>query len=56
MRAAIVVRINAGVILAIGVSMLVPLLLSLVYGDGSWESFLLPSTVMIVGGRHWVCG
>lgn len=50
MRASIVVRINAGVILAIGVSMLVPLLLSLYYGDGSWESFLIPSLVMIFGG------
>jgi trk system potassium uptake protein len=50
MNARIVFRVNAGVILAIGTSLLIPLLLSLLYGDGSWRSFLLPAVVMIVVG------
>ncbi len=46
-----VFRINAGVVLAIGVALLVPLTLSLLYGDGSWRSFLLPAAGMVaVGG------
>ena len=44
-------RINAGVILALGVAMLVPLVISFVYGDGSWISFAMPAAAMIaVGG------
>jgi trk system potassium uptake protein TrkH len=51
MRARVVVGVNAGVILAIGLTLLVPLVLSLVYGDGSWKSFLIPAAVMIpLGG------
>ena len=41
---------NAGVILAIGLSLLVPLALSLLYEDGSWWSFLLPAAVMVAAG------
>src|SRR5215218_7360812 len=36
--------------LAIGMSLLIPLVLSLLYGDGSWPSFLLPAIAMIVVG------
>lgn len=44
-------RINAGVILALGVAMLVPLLISFVYRDGSWVSFAIPSAAMLtIGG------
>jgi trk system potassium uptake protein TrkH len=42
-----VVGVNAGVVLALGLALLVPLALSLVYGDGSWESFLSPAALMI---------
>ena len=41
---------NAGVILAIGLALLVPLALSLLYRDGSWASFLLPVTLMFAAG------
>ena len=41
---------NSGVILAIGLALLVPLALSLLYSDGSWASFLLPATVMVAAG------
>jgi trk system potassium uptake protein TrkH len=50
MSARVVLRVNAGVVLALGMCLLVPLILSLLYGDGSWESFLLPAAVMIVAG------
>jgi trk system potassium uptake protein len=50
MSARVVLRVNAGVVLAIGLALLIPLALSLLYGDGSWESFLLPAAVMIVAG------
>ena len=43
MNARGVLRVNFAVILALGVSLLVPLFLSLLYQDGSWESFLLPA-------------
>src|SRR5215204_261051 len=46
-RARVVVRVNAGVILALGVALLVPLVLSLLYQDGAWKSFLIPAAVMI---------
>jgi hypothetical protein len=42
--------VNAGVILAIGLALLVPLALSLLYRDGSWASFLLPVTLMFAAG------
>ena len=41
---------NAGVILAIGLALLVPLALSLLYRDGSWMSFLLPAVAMFAIG------
>jgi trk system potassium uptake protein TrkH len=42
-----VVGVNAGVVLALGLALLVPLILSLLYGDGSWESFMIPAALMI---------
>ena len=39
--------VNAGVVLALGLTMLVPLTLSLLYRDGSWASFLVSAAVMI---------
>jgi trk system potassium uptake protein TrkH len=45
-----VFRVNAGVVLAIGIALLIPLLLSLLYGDGSWPSFLFPAAAMIAVG------
>ena len=50
MRARVVVGINAGVILSLGLALLVPLVLSLLYRDGSWKSFLIPAAVMIPSG------
>ncbi|MDP9478852.1 MAG: TrkH family potassium uptake protein [Actinomycetota bacterium] len=47
MRARIVLGVNSGVVLALGLALLCPLALSLLYGDGSWESFLIPAAVMI---------
>ncbi len=41
------VGVNAGVVLALGLALLVPLALSLLYRDGSWGSFLIPAAVMI---------
>ena len=40
MNPRVIIRVNAGVILAIGLALLVPLALSLLYRDGSWPSFL----------------
>ncbi len=50
MNPRIIIRVNAGVMLAIGISLLVPLVISFVYADGSWTSFLLPSAAMILVG------
>jgi hypothetical protein len=50
MNARVVLRVNSGVVLALGVSLLVPLALSLLYGDGSWPSFLLPAETMVAAG------
>ncbi len=47
MRARIVLGVNSGVVLALGLALLCPLALSLLYADGSWKSFLIPSAVMI---------
>lgn len=49
---------NAGVVIAIGLAMLVPLALSLLYADGSWASFLLPAVVLIPAGAAaiWATG
>jgi hypothetical protein len=46
----VVIRVNAGVILAIGLALLVPLALSVLYRDGSWASFLLPAALMVATG------
>jgi trk system potassium uptake protein len=43
-------RVNSGVVLAIGIALFVPLFLSLLYRDGSWPSFVLPSAAMIAVG------
>jgi hypothetical protein len=45
-----VLRVNAGVVLAIRIALLIPLLLSLLYRDGSWRSFLFPAAMILVGG------
>lgn len=50
MNPRVIIRVNAGVVLAIGLALLVPLALSLLYRDGSWWSFLLPATVMVAAG------
>jgi trk system potassium uptake protein TrkH len=47
MRSRVVIGINAGVVVALGLALLVPLALSLLYRDGSWESFLIPAAVMV---------
>jgi trk system potassium uptake protein TrkH len=51
-----VIGVNAGVVLALGLALLVPLTLSLLYRDGSWESFLIPAAAMIPLGAAglWV--
>jgi trk system potassium uptake protein len=46
----LVARVLSGVVLALGLSLLVPLVLSLLYADGSWESFLLPAAAMVLVG------
>jgi hypothetical protein len=40
MRARVVLGIEAGVILSVALALWVPLILSLLYRDGSWKSFL----------------
>ena len=51
MRGLIEARVISGVVLALGVALLVPLALSLLYRDGSWASFLWPgATMTLVGG------
>jgi len=54
MNARIIVAVNAGVVLAIGLALLVPLALSIAYSDGSWRSFLLPAVSMIAAGAAGV--
>src|SRR5918994_1236655 len=49
-NARVIIRVNVGIVLALGFALLVPMLLSLGYGDGSWESFLVPAAVMIPVG------
>ena len=46
----IVARVISGMVLVLGVSLLVPLALSLLYRDGSWASFLVPATAMMLVG------
>ncbi len=48
MNPRVVVRVNAVVILTLGVALTVPLALSWLYGDGSWASF--PGGAMILTG------
>ena len=48
MNPRVVVRVNAVVILTLGVALTVPLALSWLYGDGSWASFLSPGGAMIL--------
>ncbi len=50
MNARVIVAVNSGVVLAIGLALLVPLVLSLAYADGSWRSFLLPAVAMVSAG------
>lgn len=50
MNVGVIVRINSGAVLALGMALVVPLLLSLGYRDGSWTSFLLPVVVLSVLG------
>ena len=45
-RVRVVVGVNASVLLALGLALLVPLVLSWLYRDGSWKSFLIPAAVM----------
>jgi hypothetical protein len=45
-NARILIRVNAGVILALGIALLVPLAISLLYRDGSWASFLVPAVAV----------
>jgi Trk-type K+ transport system membrane component len=46
-----VVQAKASVVLALGISLLVPLAVSHLYGDRSWPSFLVPALIMaFVGG------
>jgi trk system potassium uptake protein len=54
MNARVIVAVNAGVVLAIGLALLVPLALSIAYPDGSWRSFLLPAVAMIAVGAAGV--
>ncbi|HET6658667.1 MAG TPA: TrkH family potassium uptake protein [Rubrobacter sp.] len=51
MKGLVEARVVSGVVLALGLALLVPLALSLLYRDGSWASFLLPGAVMaLIGG------
>src|ERR687898_1874334 len=50
MNLKVVLRVNSGMILALGASLLIPLILSLLYQDGSWRSFLLPAVAMMSAG------
>src|SRR5918998_5393805 len=55
-RARLVIGVNAGVILALGLALLVSLILSLLYRDGSLYSFLVPAAVMIPLGAAGLWG
>ena len=51
MKGLIEARVVSGVVLALGMALLLPPALSLLYRDGSWESFLLPGAAMaLIGG------
>jgi trk system potassium uptake protein len=49
-RGLVEARVVSGVLLALGVALLVPLALSLLYRDGSWASFLWPGASMALMG------
>ncbi|MDQ4064248.1 MAG: hypothetical protein M3122_10315 [Actinomycetota bacterium] len=50
MNTRIVACINVSGVLALGMSLLVPLSLSLLYGDASEPSFLVPALIMAFAG------
>jgi trk system potassium uptake protein TrkH len=50
MRGLVEARVVSGMVLALGLALLIPLALSLLYRDGSWASFLLPGAAMVVIG------
>ena len=51
MKGLVEARVVSGVVLALGMALLLPLALSLLYRDGSLASFLLPAVAMaLVGG------
>jgi Trk-type K+ transport system membrane component len=50
MRGLVETRVVSGVVLALGLALLVPLALSLLYRDGSWASFLWPGAAMALAG------
>jgi trk system potassium uptake protein len=50
MRELVETRVVSGVLLTLGLALLFPLALSLLYGDSSWESFLLPGAAMALAG------
>ena len=50
MKGLVEARVVSGVVLALGLALLVPLALSLLYRDGSWASFLLPGAAMALIG------
>jgi trk system potassium uptake protein len=49
-RGLVEARVVSGVLLALGLALLVPLVLSLLYRDGSWASFLWPGASMALMG------
>ncbi len=54
MNVRVVLRVNSAVVLTLGLSLFVPLAISLLFRDGSWESFLLPAAgMMVAGGMGW---
>jgi trk system potassium uptake protein len=50
MRGLVEARVVSGMVLALGLALLVPLAISLLYRDGSWASFLLPGAAMVLIG------
>jgi trk system potassium uptake protein len=50
MKGLVEARVVSGVVLALGLALLVPLAISLLYRDGSWASFLLPGAAMALIG------
>ncbi len=50
------IAVNSGVVLALGLALLCPLALSLLYGDGSWGSFLIPAAVQLCNAETCLWG